>query len=676
MIKKPQNEYGFISLDEEEDENEVLDSDEDSDKYGFVFAEGGEEDTDEDEIANNSEQEEHDLENQDEVDSESEEEPGFWKSVADHPVTQAGLGLAKRWTWPLDVFKLVALGEGLSGIDELEEAFRKAGKPFDREKYIEAVYEAASLFPTQSMLEDKVKDWTGADLAPKDTFSKIVRTGTEIASGGPKNILSQGPKQAAKVVAKRTAAGFGGAAVGEVAKELGVPEPIADIFSSILGGAAGGKKEPFRLTGQAKKNRKTAKKHGLRKFQGMEREKPLKNAIVSPKAQKKAAEELGDTSKKAIDKIIADKIPITKQRAMGIDLEHAYTKAYDQSLGRAKALDKANAVAKKAGKKTKEIDLQPILTKIKQKIKKIQNSAPSLSPTDKVAIKELRKQYKQLSKAPKAQTPIYGPNGQVLNPKPKGRTPKAVNGEQALDQYKNFNEETKGIYRKAEFTGNEEVVRNLYEELKSDLIEAIEKASPELGGDLKFANKIFHQTSKLNRVESLIAKAFENGYDPKKLNRVLGSKRNRAFLERDLGKGAVQEMQDIAKYGIDAERQVLKTIKNPKTAMEFLNESPLKLSLLFKVGKHGLAGAISPYAVGATLAYDVSKAIIQRVKGALMLKDSTRKSYSDFLKHAISPESPAFKNASQKLTKAIEEEYGSEKEFLKFLEEDEHDNDE
>lgn len=616
------------------------------------------------------EQDEEDLENQGEVDAArqeaetDEEDDSFWQGVASHPITQGILGIAKRATWPLDALKLAMIGEGLSDLDELEEAFRKAGKPFDRDEYIKHVYEAAELVPTQQLAEDKIKDWTGVDLAPKDTFSKIIRGGAEIASTGPSGLLKQAPKQAAKQVAKRAAGGLGGAAVGEGLKKAGVPEPLADILAFTLGGAAGGKREPFKLTGESAKNRKVAEKHGLRKFAGMEREKPLENAIVTPKAQKKAAEELGETSKKAIDKIIADKIPITKQRAMGIDLEDAYTKAFAASESRAKTVDAANKAAKKAGKQSKEIDLQPLLTKIKTKIKDIQKTAPSLSPSDKAAIKELRKQYKALSNAPKPQTPIYGPNGQVLNPTPKGRTPKQTSASQALDQYRNFNEETRGIYKKPEFSGSEEVVKNLYGELKGDLIDAIEKASPELASDLRFANKIYHETSKLNHVEELIGKAFENGYDPKKLNQALGSKRNRAFLERDIGKGAVQDMQDIAKYGVDAERQVLKAVKNPKTLGELASElTPLKASLLVAKGTAGLP---------AVLLHDIPKAAARRAKGALMIKDATRKSYADFVRHAVSPESAAFKKASRELSKAIEDEYGSEQEFLKFLEEEEN----
>lgn len=593
-----------------------------------------------------------------EISEEPEEEKGFWQSVASNPLTQSILGLAKRVTAPLDLLKLLTTGEALTDLDELEDAFKKAGKPFDREDYINKVFEASQYFPTQQLAEDLVKEHTGVSLEPKDTFSKLVRNASEIFATGPKGLL----KKPAKQVAKRAAGGVGGAVVGEGLKKAGVPESLADLLSYSLGGAAGASKKPFKLEGEQAALQKTAKKHELREFGGLQREKPSGKAVVTPQSQKKATEELAESSKKAIDKVIADKIPIAKQRAMGIDLQDAYNKAYDSANKKAASFDSAANAAAKAKKPAVEIDLQPMLDKIKKKISSIRKSAPSLSPSDKAAISELKKQYKALTLPTKKNPPIYGPQGQVLNPSPTKRSPKKISMEQGLDQYKNFNEEVNGIYRKPEFSGKEEVVKNIYGEMKSDLLDVIDKASPDVGKDLRFANKIFHETSKLNQVEGLVSNAFANGYNPKKLRTILGGKHNRAFLERDLGKGAVKQMLDIANYGAAAEKKVLSVVKNPKTLADLASEmTPLKASLLFAKGTAGLP---------VVLLHDIPKSIVQRAKGALMLSPKTRQSYSDFLKHSVSPESASFKKASQNLNKAIEEEYGSEKEFLKYLEED------
>ena len=212
------------------------------------------------------------------------------------------------------------------------------------------------------------------------------------------------------------------------------------------------------------------------------------------------------------------------------------------------------------------------------------------------------------------------------------------------------------------------MVKNAYAKMKEDLIGVIEKTDPELANNLKTANKLFHESSKLDQINGIIEKSFVDGYNPKKLNQILGSKRNRAFLERDLGKGAVKDMQEIAKYGMEAEKSVLKAIKNPKTLGEMASElTPLKASLLFLKGTAGIP---------VVLAHDIPKAISSRIKGRLMLSPKTRQSYADFIKQAVSPESPAFKRSSRNLTKSIEDEYGSEQEFLKSLESEDDEDEE
>ena len=382
MIKKPVDEdYGFKPFDKyEDDEDDDIDlSSDEKDEFGF-------DPYDKEEDLGEQSDESEDKE-------EKEEEPSFWQSVASHPVTQAVLGAAKRYTFPLDVLKFFMLGEGLSGLDEIEENFQKMNIPFDREEYINNVYKAASLIPTQQLAEDLVKEHTGVDLEPKDTFSKIVRTGTEIAAGGPfKELTKQPLKQAAKQITKRTVSGLGGAATGEAAKWAGVPEPIADVLAGLLGGAGAGKKEPFKLKGQQAKNAAIAEKHNLRKFGGLQREEPLANAVtakeptlLNPATLKTAKHDLDVSSKKAIDEIINSKIPATKLQKMGVNLDKAYTKVYKIVEKQAKQLDSTGA----------KFDTTPLLNNIKKRIKEIKKTAPSLSPSDKSEIRELTKQYKQ-----------------------------------------------------------------------------------------------------------------------------------------------------------------------------------------------------------------------------------------------------------------------------------------
>lgn len=575
------------------------------------------------------------------------EKESFIQSVASHPITQGLLGAAKYFTWPLDVLKMAMVGEGLTDLDEIEEAFQRAGKPFDREDYINKVKELGESIPTQQFIEDLVKEKTGIDLAPKGTGSKIIRKGAEILTTGPKGLI----REPAKQIAKRATGAIAGAATAEGLKAAGAPETLGDIIGFALGGAAGGKGKPVKLTTEAKRLTEIGEKHGLRKFEGIQRETPPSNAVVSSKKQARITKELSDTSRSAIDKVIEGKLPIKKLRESGVDLKTAYTAAYDQAQGTAKQLGSSN------------VDVTNVLDFIKNKQNKIKQSAPSLSNQDKVVLGELDKQYKQLTQAPKKQATILGPSGQPL-PQSAKRAQKPTTAEQSLDQYRNFNEEVEGIYRKTQFTGSENAVKNMYEELKSEWIKSIEKTSPKLADELKFANRIYHQTSNLNMVESIMAKSFKDGYNPNKLISSLGNTKNKALLERSIGKDAVQDLMDIAKYGQKAEEKVLSQLKNPKTVGQLLSEmSPLKLGLLSL--KHGVNYKL----YGLPLAYDISKGIVHRAQGALFTRPATRKSYTSYIKHAVSPESAAFKKASRELTKSIVDEYGSEDDFMKYLEE-------
>lgn len=577
---------------------------------------------------------------------ESPEEESLTQQVASHPITQGLLGAAKYFTWPLDVLKLAMQGEGLTDLDEIEEAFERVGQPFDRQEYVNKVMELTESVPTQQFIEDLVKDKTGIDLAPKGTAGNVLRKGAEILVTGPRGLIKEAPKQ----IAKRTAGALAGGATSEGLKAAGAPEILADVVGYTIGGAAGGKRTQAKLTPEAKQLTETAEKHGLRQFEGMQREVAPKNAVVTASKQAKITKELSESSRNAIEKVIEGQLPIKKLRDSGVDLKQAYTTAFDQ----------ANNTAKQV---SKEVDLTNVLDFIKNKKQKIKASAPSLSSTDKTVLNELNKQYRQLTKAPPKQSTILGPTGQPI-PQSTKRIPKKTTAEQALDQYKNFNEEVKGIYRKAEFSGSESAIKDLYAELNSKLIDSIEKTSPQLASELKFANRIFSQTSNLELAEDIMSKAFKTGYNPKKLVNVLGGKTNKAMLKRTLGNDAVKELMKIAVYGVKAEEKVLSQLKNPKTIGQFLSEmSPIKLGLLSL--KHGLNYKL----YGLPLAYDISKGIIHRAQGALFTRATTRKSYANYMKHAVSPESAGFKKASRELSKAITEEFGSEEDFMKYLEE-------
>lgn len=508
------------------------------------------------------------------------------QEYASSPSTQVGLGLTQALTSPLDLIKMYITGEALQGLDEAEDLAFKEGRPFDREKEQQKVLSSLEYLPTQSLAENILEKETGISTEPKDRFSKVLRGISEFAG------LTKGAKPASKV--------------------LGVEE---------------------------KALKETGVQFDLKKFAGMEKEKtPNITPVVSAKKQEKLTKELGESSKKAIDEIVKEKIPVKKLQEMGTNLEDAYTAAYSS----------ARETAAKVG--DKNIDFSNVVEWANQEIKKTKGSSPSLSKQDRIYIDILNSEKKDLLQSPRKKIDLI--TGKEIPVKPK-----EVKANQAIKQYQNYNDNVKGIYRKPEFSGSENTVKNAYAGLNEQILKSIEKASPELGKDLGYANKLFHETSKLNQVDNILSKAFKDGYDPNKLARTLFNRRERAFLQRNLGKDAIQDFEKIAKYGQKAEEKIFNNLKNPETVKEYLNNiTPAKLALLVGFKSH----------IGVP--WYLAKGAINRMQGYLLTREPTRHAYENFMKEAAqlgkSP-APLFM-AAKKLEEAISKEYGSEDNLLKM----------
>lgn len=559
-------------------------------------------------------------------------EPSTIQKIASSVPSQAALGTFKRFTYPLDLIKMAALGEGLSGVDELEEIAEREGVAFDRQDYLRKVFQAAEALPTQDLAEKFIQEKTGLNLAPQGKFGKFARKTGELF--GLTSKLGQGTTQ----LGKSAAGSATGATVSEGLQELGVPEFIADAPAyGIAGGARTGKIEPRELKGEPLKARETAEKFNLQKIAGIEREAaPKIPPVVSASRQKKVTEGLGKTSKKAVEKIIESKLPIKTLQKQGYDLEQIYTKSYDMARSRAKS-------------HPSNVNIDPVREWISKEHNRITKHAISPSSSDKVALKILEDEWDVL-------------NGLNAKGSKTAISTKAVpTAEQVLNQFHKYNENVKGIYKKPEFSGAEDEIRRVYRELNEKLVESLEKSGrQDVMVPFRVANKAYHETAKLNQVEEILGKAFDQGYSSKKLKSIVDNKRSRKFLERSLGKETINDLKDIASYGQRAEEMVLKKLKNPKTVGQYFSElTPMKAALL--LFKHGALGP-------AAVPYELGKGAIQRIQGLLFTNASTTKAYKEFLKGVAEGTPSALRSGSQKLTKAIEKEFGSEEELLRLAE--------
>jgi len=154
-----------------------------------------------------------------------ESQEADWWDVAKDVIVQPALGLASAFTWPADILKIGMMGEGLAEIDELEDAFKKAGKPFDRSEYIRKVAETSQFIPTQHLLENLIEEKAGIKLEPKSETGKNIRKFFQLIG------LSRG-KGAVKAVTSAaigtgTRAGLKGAGASDVVADIGGDVTIA-----------------------------------------------------------------------------------------------------------------------------------------------------------------------------------------------------------------------------------------------------------------------------------------------------------------------------------------------------------------------------------------------------------------------------------------------------------------
>lgn len=570
-----------------------------------------------------------------------EDEKASWWDVAKDVVIQPALGLGSAFTWGLDVLKLGMVGEALTDLDEIEEAFQRVGKKFDRNEYLRVVAEQSEFMPTWDLLESTIEERADISLKAKSETGKTIRKffnlfGLLKGKGLTKAAVKQGVKGALVGAGTKTAL-----------KAAGVNETVSDIVSDIAGGGAAAlKKEPRILSKEISDIEKTAAKHGLPFPEYLTKEK---DQLIKPKISetRKAAiqKELGMDTRQALDKIIEGELPIKKLKEQGTDLKILRDEAYDKVAELAKNSPKKNST-------------DQIIKDIDTEIARIKSQAPSPSDPDKAAIRILEAEKEALSNAPKKEVQILGPNGKPLNASPPGRTPKEVKTEDLVEQIKKYNKNVDTIYKRPEFSGQQDAVRSAYAFLNNSIRNTIEHQSgTEIRQAMRAADALHGQINKLNRVEQLISKSFKDGdYSPKKLQQLLNSKQG-LIVRRELGDQAVNEIRDIANYGDRAVKATNQLAKSSKHIGEIAEWGALAGYLLYKMPKS--AGIL----MGA-------KAMGDRIRGYLMTKPAARTAYRDIMKNAANGSFKTMAADFSRLESAVIKDFGSMEEFFKTMQED------
>lgn len=527
-----------------------------------------------------------------------------WADTIGDVLVQTGRGALRAFTWPADVLKAGMIGEALSDIDELEGAFERAGKPFDRDAYTKKVYEMAEFIPTQDLAEKGIESATGYSLEPKTELGRKAGQFSQVATFSPGSLSR-------KLISGATATGttYG-------LEQAGVPG------AEIIGDAAGFstsaiKKGAKTLSPKALENANIAQKHALPYLYFMTKENaPYIQGKLFKNTENQIKRDFNISTKQAIDKVLTNEIPIKALREKGINLDVLAEQAYKKTSLLAQL-------------RPQTIRTAQIVKDIDQEIAHIISLAPSPSNAQKAAINILENERDILK---------------VANP----------TSEQLIKQYQNYNSNVAQIYRKPEFNGVEKEVKNAYAFLNEKLVGAMEsQGHNDVAESFKAANKIYQAKSKLDQSESILSKAF-NGedYSAKKLDQLLGSKKGK-LLERNIGKSGVKDLKEISKYGIEAQSKINTFIKldSPFVANEVSSWGNLA-PFVFMPDK--LSGAL----------LSIAKPVARLIQGKLLTRDGLRETYKMTLKHAAEGQYNLLKKDFFRLEEGISKEWGDVETFI------------
>jgi hypothetical protein len=279
-------------------------------------------------------------------------------------------------------------------------------------------------------------------------------------------------------------------------------------------------------------------KYGLRPFAGTEIKEPRGiTPTISKEQARGIKKEIKQSSENVVKAIVKENIPAAVARERGLDLNKASKDYYDLANNRAQ-------VAKR------RVNLLPIVEWMDKEIDSIQKSIPSISdPKNKrlSIIKEERKKFLQpnpeYNEKPSKILDEFGrPMRSPVVPK---EMVKKIDARKTLKQYQAYNENVDRLYKKTEMTGLEQAEAKAYHDINDQLVNAMKASGNEaVARPFGYANEIYKQTKNLQLVEKILEDGFRN---PNSLKNILKSSK-RGYLQKSLGKDAMNQLDEIAKY--------------------------------------------------------------------------------------------------------------------------------
>lgn len=460
------------------------------------------------------------------------EEPEGWLKSTARTLYQIPSGVAQAFTYPLDIFSLLASGEKYD--PQYKEMFEEIyGHPQsfeDRQQFLESAQETERYLPNQGNFERLLEEYTGAPLTPKNELQKslkFISTAGKIIPG--KGITDTG-QAFTRNIPTRATIGTG----LEVAKQglkifPGLPEPLAEILAFAELGPVGASQVARNISLPSSVGYKT-KPSGLpvRRF-----ESPKINAATPA-------------------------IPESKLLQINDKLKKDFTKISDEIINNSPI-----------GETFNEIKNNPAL---RQENEAIMNEAASIAESlpNKVANAEINKEVQKFANKQKKgitdneYDESYSKFAKEIENKLLKQQDSTAS--QIVEQYRKNNKDLGEYFKPGESKAFNRAKADSILDYNRALADIIETKFPnsELGPVFRNGNERWKKMMDAETIDEFITDIFSKGIDYKHMRKIFTDKNYRRVFERSMGKPAFNQFESLIGDMLSSEKpySMLKVAKD------------------------------------------------------------------------------------------------------------------
>jgi hypothetical protein len=483
----------------------------------------------------------------------------WYKNLA-RTILQIPQGIAEGTVAGMTAGFMQLLGTGAALDEEEIEQIRKIsereGVPFDEEKYMQSINEAASMFPTVGNIARGIEHYTGLPLEPKTREQKALRFASTATKLSPEGFTVRG----SNIALPRPVLGAVVAGTKETAQELGLPEPLAELGSfAIL-------KKPTEGAGKLSIG-KSRKESGLvnRRY-----EKIKKPTEVSESKLKQINEKTESEFREITDNILKEK-PIEKTRH--------------------------------------ELKENPLFKKeVGEQFQRVEEIATSLP--EKISTRKVKKKFVNdtLKKIDTGLTPSEYDKDfkkfilQIVKETPK----KDISAVDLIKQYRKNNKALSEAYDPSKPYAYNRAKKDAIQEYNRSIADLIEETYPdsEFSNLFKETNKQWSEIADVQAIDKFVDSLFDGKIQHQKGKRFFESENLARPFKRSMGEEGFKEFE-----------QLMKDLLETETPYKMLKVAQKKgYEELFKTG---LSYVIHPNLGIAKVGYDIGKNTFKAAMNAI-----------------------------------------------------------